>query len=291
MKICRLKWAILAISVLLLESIPSCGEAITADAIDSFKISNFDPQVVRKISYRDLKALSKAPLMPPKLMDVVPLAAQNNAKKPGGVLPVSIDPKTKEVIVLLGYERGNVSGFGDFGGSSDATDISREHTAVREFNEETCLAFWSDVSKEKLNPSVLSGSALEKAAKKPVTENVYSLFYAAKNKYYICLVPVSYQSVSQIQAKVKLVRSKVSDSPFFEKTDFVWIPLKTLIDWVEQNIENPKILGRPGKNISWRFFGGRVSDFTGLQQGHKGLQGIYNKTMEYLKKILELNKN
>lgn len=289
MKIQRFKNLVLMLIVWFVES-HAFAEAITADSVDSFKISIFDRQLVREVADRHSRAASNVPVMPPKLTNVVPQVAESNQKRPAGCLPIAIDPKTQEVVVLLGQETGTVSGFTDFGGSSESGDVSREHTAVREFNEETCLAFWSDVSNEASDMAELSGADLESMAKKPVTDNLYPLLYVAKNKYYTCLVPVSYLSVPQLNSMVELVRTKVMSAHFFEKQDFVWVPLETFIQWIKENNENPKIPGKPGSNISWRFLGGAVSDFTSMQEGHKGLQDIYRRTMKYLNKIIEINK-
>jgi hypothetical protein len=268
----------------------SFAEAIPLKNVASFYVSPF-PANVRRVTI-EVSIPPKALTMPPKRQNVVPAFANNNPqeKRPGGVLPISIDPKTNEVSVLFGYEQGNVVGFTDFGGASDSTDISREHTAVREFNEETCLAFWPDVSGQKINLGTTSGAQIEKKAKEPRTTNVYPLLYSTANKYYTCLAPVAYQSVSQIQSKIATVRRKVNSAPFFEKGDFVWISLKELIDWIEKERGNPGIPGKPGKSINWRFFGGQLKNFTTLKNGHKGEKKIYEDVMKYLKEIISLNK-
>lgn len=263
----------------------SYAEAITADSIECFRI--FD------ISGYDLDSVgheARKPIMPPKQKVNIPPKYLNSPKKPAGVLPISIDPVTNNVVVLFGYEQGSINGFTDFGGSSDATDSSREHTAVREFNEESCLAFWYDLSGEKLSPSALSGQDLENKAKESVTDNVYPLFFGAMSKYYTCLVPVGYQSVEQIQSKIATVRRKVSSSPFFEKTDFVWVPLETLIKWIEEKVETPVIAGKAGKTISWRFLNGKLEQFWYLKN-QPNSKWIFDGVLSYLKKIIDLNQS
>lgn len=168
--------------------------------------------------------------MPTPIRDVLPKTAppKTNAGKnpPAGTLPVAIDPATGKIVVLLGYEQGNITGFTDFCGSGDPTDKSREHTAVREFNEETCLAFWGDLTTTPLNRATTSGSQLETMAQQPLTQNLIPLFYAAKNKYFTCLLPVRYQSIGDLNKSISTVRNKVNAHQFFEKTDFAWVPLE-----------------------------------------------------------------
>lgn len=198
------------IAILLISSFTSTSvqaEAITPADIGFFQLS--------PIALNRQKIVKAAPMsmattlkMPTPLTNVVPAAAAKNAKKPAGTLPISIDPTTGKVAVLLGYEQGNITGFTDFGGASDPTDISREHTAVREFNEETCLAFWEDLTNQPLNRKTTGRSQLEALAKKPLAQNVIPWFYAARNKYFTCLLPVRYQSISDINKSISLFDPK-----------------------------------------------------------------------------------
>jgi hypothetical protein len=227
------------------------------------------------------------PKMPALLSHVVPTAANNNPRKPSGTLPIAIDPVTGKVVVLLADEGYRVNGFSDFGGSSDSTDISREHTAVREFNEETCLAFWEDLTIEPLCRHTTSGDQLEELAKKPLTQNVIPWFYAAQNKYFTCLLPVRYQSISDINHKIQIVRTKVRAYPFFEKRDFVWVPLEEFVGWIEKGIEEPEIPNGNGRRMSWRFFGGALQHFIDLNKAGSG--ELYGRVIKYLKDIIALN--
>lgn len=269
------------ISILLVSSFSAISvnaEAITSDNIECFQLS-FKP-LNRQNIVKTLK-------MPTPLTKVVPMAENNNEKKPAGILPISIDPKTGKVVVLFGYEQGNITGFTDFGGSGDPTDLSREHTAVREFNEETCLAFWEDLTNQPLNRKTTSGSQLEALAKKTLTENVIPWFYAARNIYLACVLPVRYQSIADINKSISLVRPKVKASPFFEKTDFVWIPLEDFVGWIENGIENPTIPNGSGRPISWRFLGGSLENFKDLKTS--GFKWLYDRVIQYLKDIIVLN--
>lgn len=233
------------------------------------------------------------PVFPQSSHNVIPNFALNAQKKPGGVLPIAIDPETKKVVVLLGYETGNVTGFTDFGGSSDATDVSRQHTAMREFMEETALAFWEDVAGIPLDRQATSSKQLEHLAKKP-DQKIYSKavpwLYSNSNSYLTCLLPVQYQSIDKLNGKIDIVRKKVSSAPFHEKHSFVWVPLEDLIQQIESNTLYYPIPGHPGKRIAWRFIGkgvpGRqnLADFKGGKLHH-----IYERCMKYLKEIIRLN--
>lgn len=246
-------------------------------------------------------------IMPKKLAQraVVPTSAPllTNAGKnpPAGTIPISIDPTSGKVVLLLGYEQGSFDGFTDFGGSGDPTDKSREHTAVREFNEETCLAFWEDLTSKKIDRINMSATQLERAAKEDVSGNLFPWFYASINKYYTCLLPVQYQSTIDLQAKIKIVRPKVIAAPFHEKSDFAWVPLEDFIGWIKTG-KAPDIKGENNNitsKISWRFLGslnyflGRDSliappgvpsyIFPGLESG------IRSNRLKYLEEIVRLN--
>ncbi len=225
--------------------------------------------------------------MPARLASVAPAAAINNSSKPGGVLPIAIDPDAGEVVILLADEDGNVRGVSDFGGASDLTDISREHTAVREFNEEAALAFWEDLTSAPLNRNTTSGDKLEAMALQPLTQNVIPWFYSKRNKYFTCLLPVRYQSINNLNSKIQTVRQKVKAYPFFEKHAFVWIPLGEFIGWIASGTEKPTIPNGKGRPMSWRFFGGRLNNFTDLKSS--GSRAVHDSTLQYLKDIVALN--
>jgi hypothetical protein len=228
--------------------------------------------------------------MPPKLAQsaVVPTSAPLLTKAgknpPAGTIPISIDPTSGKVVLLLGYEQGNFDGFTDFGGSGDPTDKSREHTAVREFNEETCLAFWEDLTAQPLNRATMTGAQLEALAKEDVSGNLFPWFYASINKYYTCLLRVRYQSMEDLAKKLQIVRKKVSAAPFHEKSDLAWVPLEDFIGWIKTNTPKPKIPNGKGKDISWRFFGLSLNDFT-----QNTPPWARDRTIKYLEDIIALN--
>jgi hypothetical protein len=276
------------------------GVGVQAEAIDPINVGYFQLSevvinrrvVVQKApTPKTVISKSEAPQMPAPLKNVVPASAPlktNSGKNPpAGVLPIAIDPVTGKAVALLGYEQGNVKGFSDFGGSGDSTDISREHTAVREFNEETCLAFWEDLTNTPLNRATASKTQLETLATQPLTQNVIPWFYAANNNYLTCLLPVRYQSVADINNSMSVVRKKVKASPFFEKTEFAWVPLEDLVSWIENGLENPAIPNGKGKPVSWRFLGRSLGDFKDLN--NTGFDWLYDRVIKYLKDIVTLN--
>ncbi|MCP5322638.1 MAG: hypothetical protein H6492_01330 [Candidatus Paracaedibacteraceae bacterium] len=271
----------------------SNGRAIDISDLDDYNISSTPASQLHIPTSDTPTEKLPRPILPQSSHNVIPGFALNAQKKPGGVLPIAIDPETKKVVVLLGYETENVTGFTDFGGSSDATDVSRQHTAMREFMEETALAFWEDVAGTPLDRQATTSKQLEDLAKKP-DPKVYSKaipwLYSKSNSYLSCLLPVHYQTVDQLNSKMATVRKKVSSAPFHEKHSFVWVPLEDMIQQIESNTLYYPIPGHSGKRIAWRFIGKGVPGRENLADFKGGkLHYLYERCIKYLKEIIRLN--
>jgi|GEM_PF-3140628 len=203
-----------------------------------------------------------------------------------GILPISIDPGTKKVVVLFGDEinpGSRIDGFADFGGSSDPGETAGE-TAMREFMEETGLAFWENIMQQPLARNLLSESdILQKAAQsKTAAAQATPLYYVPNQGYVTHVLPVPYETTSVINGKVSAVRVKMrhnsSTHPFFEKTTFEWIPLEDIIP-IMLNYSSYTVQGTARK-LSWRFLGGRDK----FKLDPKNTQ-----VLQYLQDIVSLN--
>jgi hypothetical protein len=180
-----------------------------------------------------------------------------------GVLPISIDPHTKKVVVLFGDEvnaASHIDGFADFGGSSDPRETAAE-TAMREFMEETGLAFWENIMKQPLNRGSLSQADILKLAldSKAAAAQALPLYYVPNQGYVTHILPVPYETTTVINGRVSDVRTRIrhnsSTHPFFEKTTFEWIPLEDIIP-IMLNYNSYTVPGTT-RRLSWRFLGGR----------------------------------
>lgn len=211
------------------------------------------------------------PILPKPLANVTPSGATTSG---AGILPVSIDPDTQKVVVLLANEpkHGNATlkGFSDFGGSKDPGETDAQ-TAVREFMEEIGLSYFEYVTGRALNPSTLTRQSIFDAAatSKHATKKPTPLYYTPHG-YVSYILPLPYKSISTITAELTHIRTILGgrattskDYPYFEKQSFAWIPLSEIIAYLTAHPTGgsytvPHQTG-PYNTISWRFLGGQSS--------------------------------
>jgi ADP-ribose pyrophosphatase YjhB (NUDIX family) len=199
----------------------SCqGKAIALDSIDAYTAapplsildsqSNNFTQIYPIISQKKITVKVEEVAIP----EFLALPQKPDTDTPAlnaGVLPLSIDPQTKKVMVLLGFEqrfggKGSYYTYTDFGGKIDPGETKKE-AAVREGNEETAFAFKRHITEDTVVELVTRIDSTNYA------------FYAA---------PVPYTPIETIRKKATEERKKPGNH--VEKSDYIWVELSELLD-------------------------------------------------------------
>lgn len=229
---------------------------------------------------------------PPSSLIQLPAAMSNvvPARSPisgAGVLPISIDPETRKVVVLFGDEVNPVShidGFADFGGNLDEGETAQKG-ALREFMEETSLAFWESFSTSPIDRITISQTEIltKATSSTQFASKAVPLYYVPAQTYLTHVLAVPYQKPEDIARNVQAIRNRITNRnakthAFFEKNAFAWVPLENVIAYLQNLSAYPVTTAR---RLSWRFVGGRDK-----------FQANSNKVwvIQYLQSIVDMNK-
>ncbi len=204
-----------------------------------------------------------------------------------GVLPISIDPKTGEVVLLFGLEyrswdeRPKVV-ITDFGGKVDPGE-TKLIAAAREFTEETASVYPT----YKEPPS---SSSTEKGDLTPRGHNLIELKTASSYAAY--LLPMPYKNIEEIQEKADIMRKVPGNH--VEKDAYYWVKLS---DYLRKKSKLSVSYKGPNRSVSI-YKGSKVGVVTEElnSQSKIPLFHRYHKyilsdpgVQEYLQQILDLN--
>lgn len=211
---------LISFAALLLLNITSQGRAIELDSIDAYTaappLSILDSQSdhftqIYPIIEQKKTTVKVEEVTTPEFLALPHKADTDTLALNAGVIPLSIDPKTKKIVALLGFEqrwgsKGGYYTYTDFGGKIDPGETKKE-AAVREGNEETAFAFKRHITEDTVVELVTR------------TDNTLYAFYAA---------PVPYTPLETIRKKAAEERKKPGNH--VEKSDYIWVELSELLD-------------------------------------------------------------